>query len=46
LEQLLKTHPETLTIWLTQPRQTIHQHRKAIFKGTPQELIMQFFPVI
>jgi hypothetical protein len=45
-EQLLKTHPETLTMWLTQSKETIHEHRKAIFKGTSQELIMRFFPVI
>ncbi len=31
---LLKTHSETLTMWLTQAKQTPQEHRKAILKGT------------
>ena len=43
LQQLLRCHPETLTMWLTQTTQTLQEHRKAINKGMSQQLITQFF---
>lgn len=32
-----------LTLWLTQAEQTLSEHRKAINKGTSQQLITQYF---
>ena len=43
LDQLLKCHPETLTMWLTQTTMTLQEHRKAINKGTSQRLITWYF---
>ena len=43
LQRLLQLQPATLTMWLTQATQTLIQHRKAINKGTSQQLITRYF---
>ena len=43
LDDLLKAPTSTLTIWLTQAKQTLTEHCKAITKGFPQTLITRYF---
>ena len=43
LDDLLKAPTSTLTIWLTQAKQTLTEHCKAITKGFPQTLITWYF---
>ena len=43
LDNLLRSPPTILTLWLTQAEQTLSEHRKAINKGTSQRLITQYF---
>jgi hypothetical protein len=44
LPDLLKARTSTLTLWLTQARQTLAEHRKQINKGREQTLLTRFFP--
>jgi hypothetical protein len=44
LQDLLKARTSTLTLWLTQARQTLAEHRKQINKGREQTLLTRFFP--
>jgi hypothetical protein len=46
LQDLLKARTSTLTLWLTQARQTIAEHRKHINKGREQTLLTRFFPLM
>ena len=43
VDELLKSHPDYLTLWTTQAEQTLRAHRKSLTRGRHHNPITRYF---